>query len=465
VVVWITCVAGLVGGCASADTPVNRAWVSERLAERTGFAFPADSRERGNSPGQSGVLQGGMTEDDAVRVALRHNAFFLEQLAELGLTRADVIQAGLVPNPDLNVLFPVGAKQMELTATVPLEVLWLRDRRIAAARAAAESVGDRLVQGGLELIRDVRVAYADLFLARERVRLLEESARLWDRIADLADARVRAGEASPLDVTTARIDAMRARGEAERAIHDADLTEQRFRNIMGLTDNSVAIRLEPQRSAAASTRPTTLPAASAPSIVPVEPLVDEALSTRPDLVAADAAVDAARKRAATARGEVFTFAFVADANERGDHGWEAGPGMRLQIPVFNQNQGNIARADAEVERAERHRQTVRNQAALEVRVSHRRIRQASDDLDAWGGRIRPALEDAVTAAEKAYSGGGVALLVVLETNRQLVDARIREVQAVADLRRARAELERAVGRRVDGRRVDGLRVNEPPPNR
>ena len=47
-----------------------------------------------------------LEKNEAVRLALRNNAFFLEQLAELGLTRADVIQAGLIANPDLTVTGP-----------------------------------------------------------------------------------------------------------------------------------------------------------------------------------------------------------------------------------------------------------------------------------------------------------------------------------------------------------------------
>jgi cobalt-zinc-cadmium efflux system outer membrane protein len=432
---------------------VDRTWVSARLTERTGFSFPASAGDGADAPDTAVSPAGELSEDDAVRLALRNNAAYLEQLAQLGLTRADVIQAGIVPNPDLTVLFPVGPKQMELTAVFPLEVLWLRDMRLAAARAAAEGVGVWLVQGGLDLIRDARVAHADLALARQRARLLEESARLWDRIAGLAEARVRAGDASPLDVATARVDSLRARGEAERAAHDADLVEQRFRNLIGLTDTGTPVRLsEPTLPSppGPATAPSTLPTTAEAEPQLEQGLVEQALADRPDLRAAEFTVEAARRRTGTARAEAISVAFIADANERGDKGFEAGPGLRVQVPVLNQNQGNIARADAELERALRHRETVRRQVALEVRTAHRRLLQARADLAAWGGRIRPALEEAVSGAERAYRAGDTPLLLVLETNRQLVDARLREVQAAADLRRARAELERAVGRRVDG---------------
>jgi cobalt-zinc-cadmium efflux system outer membrane protein len=64
--------------------------------------------------------------------------------------------------------------------------------------------------------------------------------------------------------------------------------------------------------------------------------------------------------------------------------------------------------------------------------------------------VRPALEDVVALAERAYQAGETSLVQVLDASRQLLDARVREAQAATDLRRARAELERSVGRRLGG---------------
>src|SRR5262249_50563771 len=64
-------------------------------------------------------------------------------------------------------------------------------------------------------------------------------------------------------------------------------------------------------------------------------------------------------------------------------------------------------------------------------------------------KTRPAVEDAIRAAEKSYQEGGASLVLVLETTRQLLDTRARDVLLQADARRAWAELERGVGRRLD----------------
>ena len=62
--------------------------------------------------------------------------------------------------------------------------------------------------------------------------------------------------------------------------------------------------------------------------------------------------------------------------------------------------------------------------------------------------ILPALETAVKQAEKSFQNGDTNLLLMLEASRRLVEAQIRTAEVTADLRRARAELERSVGRRL-----------------
>ena len=91
----------------------------------------------------------GIDADEAVALALWNNPLFQENLSKLGLARGDLAQAGLLANPTLSVLFPLGPKQLEFTATFPLEALWLRPRRVAIARLEAERVANGLVQNGL----------------------------------------------------------------------------------------------------------------------------------------------------------------------------------------------------------------------------------------------------------------------------------------------------------------------------
>ena len=155
------------------------------------------------------------------------------------------------------------------------------------------------------------------------------------------------------------------------------------------------------------------------------------------------------ERVEVARRNVFQIsAILPDANSRGEKGFEAGPGLDFTIPIFHQNQGAIARAGAEVEKADRHYTTLRDTIALEVRQAYTRYFQAREALRIWDDQIVPGVEDAITRAEKAYLGGGTSLLLMLQTSRQLLDSQVQRAEAAAQLRRAAAQLERSVGWRV-----------------
>jgi cobalt-zinc-cadmium efflux system outer membrane protein len=94
-------------------------------------------------------LDDGVTESEAVATALWNSPSFRATLADLGVARAELIDAGLLRNPILSLLFPVGPKQLEWTLQFPIEAFWQRPRRVAAARLNMQSVAERLVYDAL----------------------------------------------------------------------------------------------------------------------------------------------------------------------------------------------------------------------------------------------------------------------------------------------------------------------------
>ena len=120
----------------------------------------------------------------------------------------------------------------------------------------------------------------------------------------------------------------------------------------------------------------------------------------------------------------------------------------MTLPVFNWNQGKIARADADLAKAQAQQLTVHDRIVLEVRQAFLQCQQAERDLERWQTKIRPTVQDAVDKAERAFQVGDAPLVLVLETTRQVIETRTRKAQLRADLRKAFAELERSVGHKV-----------------
>jgi len=167
----------IVAGCA-VYSPHNKSYVSNSIKERTGHDLKMKAESLEFTLPENVSLSDGMTEDEAVAIALWNNAQYQTDLAQLGFARADLIEAGLLRNPIFSLLLPLGPKQLESTLSLPIEFFWQRPNRVASAKLNAEITADNLIQHGLNLVRDVREAYAGLILARERAKILEEEAAL-----------------------------------------------------------------------------------------------------------------------------------------------------------------------------------------------------------------------------------------------------------------------------------------------
>jgi cobalt-zinc-cadmium efflux system outer membrane protein len=161
------------------------------------------------------------------------------------------------------------------------------------------------------------------------------------------------------------------------------------------------------------------------------------------------ALEAAGRRAKWERSRIFALSAILDANAEGQSGFEAGPGIQVEIPLLNRNKGAITRAEADIERAARRYVAVRHRIFLEVTESYNQLRQASQSLESWRNELLPRIEEEVNISRRSYADGEEPYLFVLETSRKLADARMGEAEADAGVRRAIAQLERAVGRRLN----------------
>jgi outer membrane protein, heavy metal efflux system len=379
-------------------------------------------------------VEDGLTSQEAVAIALWNSPSFQATLADLGIARADLVEAGLLRNPIFSLLFPWGPKQLEWTLQFPFEALWQRPRRVAAAQLNAQAVGERLVWDALTLVAQTRAAHAEALIADRRLQLTIEVTELVQRLTGITEARLRAGDISELEARSARSDAARVRVVRRAVEHDRNLARLTLAATIGL--DLVGEQLRPVPNDGVDTAACGTEAAR----------LEDALASRPDVRAAEIGIEAAAERARWERSRVVTLLGILDANGQGAEGFELGPGVGLDVPLFSRNQGGIGRADAEVERASRQYAAVRAQVVSDVRSSAVRVQQAEQAISAWREEIVPSLEVEQRQAEGAYQAGEIPLFMLLEVSRRLVDGRTRLLDAEADLQRATIALERSIGR-------------------
>jgi len=420
------------GGPRAADHKTT----AEGILSRTGKSVQPDTASPKSSLPPGVDLQQPLSSDDAVGIAIWNNPQLRVDLATLGLAEADLVDAGLLRNPRLDMLLPVGAKPFELLLNFPIEVFWQRPRRIEASQQALDQLAQSLIQNGLNTARDARWAHSDMVQAVERAVVAKHSTELRQRVSQLTEVRLRAGDISELETIAAKTESASAEEQRIRFEHDVHVATERLRATLGFSAERPELRV---KSLAATTE--------APP--PIHSLLEKAMAARPDLRAAEMAIGVATKRAKWERSRILLLSAQLSSKEVGANGVLTGPGVSVELPVFSHNQGLVARAEAEVELASRQYVALKQRVALEVAETRAQLVQALDALKAVREQVLPPLQRAVALAEDQYRKGDVAYLFVLEQNRGLIDAQLRVVDSEAAIRRAQAQLERSVGSRYD----------------
>ncbi|HKX30593.1 MAG TPA: TolC family protein [Blastocatellia bacterium] len=427
----------------------------KEVERRTGHQLKptADGSELGLP--ENVTLDDGLTEDEAVAIGLWNNPTWQAELTTLGLARADLIEAGQLRNPSLTLIIPFSTRVLEAVANWPFEALWQRPQRLATARIELNRVGETLISRALDLIRDLRLAYLECLIAQSRVGIAAEARRERAEIVTIINARFRLGEISELETSAAVIESRLAEEQALSSIQEITLTKDRLRAMLGFSRGVPDFNLKtslmgdpasPEQPAEME-RLATTPAGDSPTGA-LEDLTKQALEARPELKAAELAIEAAGRRAKWERSRILAVSAIAKEYGRGANGFEQGPGVQIELPIFTHNRGGITRAEAEIERAAKQLIAARQRVSTEVQEAYTRLAQARESYRLWRTRVRPPLEEDLRRAERAYVAGDVAYLFVLESSRRLTDSRLRQVELEAAEVRALAQLERSVGRRL-----------------
>ncbi|EYF01950.1 Heavy metal RND efflux outer membrane protein, CzcC family [Chondromyces apiculatus DSM 436] len=384
-----------------------------------------------------------LREDDAVAVALWNSAAFGAELAQLDASQADLAEAGTLPNPTLSLLLPIGPRQLELTALAPISALIQRPYRVKAAKLDMERVARGLVQRGLDLARDARLAWIEVEAAKARAQARRDLATTWRDVARVARVRHEAGDAAEIEVATAEADATDALDQSERALTDLASSLARLRLMLGLAEVPLGKGLG-TRSAPIDEEPPPEEAA----------LLQLATASRPDVRAAELAIEAAGERLGWEKAKIFQLLGRLDVKPIGSMGGPPLlplPGGQIEIPLFDWNPGGRGRAEAEMAASAHRYRLLKQTMVTDIRLARMQFVQALSSLRRFRETVLPLLERAAAISYESFKVGAEPYLVVLDATRRLRDARLRRIDLEAEVRRARAALERHVGRRPNVR--------------
>lgn len=432
-------------GCASSSLATDARDVSDVLARRAPSGALA-ALARADAQGDAGVVKPPdrpLTADDAVQLALANNRDVWAALHELGVARGMARQAGLLPNPEVDLGLRAPTDNQPIQADVGLELkisemLLVPQRQgVAEAELSAEKV--RVAGEVLDVAYRARVAFFEAQAARQkldlRTRLLESFQASYAAAEELS----RAGNLPDIDLATRRaaVEAARiAAAEAELALLDA---RERLNAALGLSGES--------------TRWTTAELADAPEKPALETASVEKKAVESSL---ELSLLAHRTEAAARRAGLARTAGLLPHLEGGVHGehdgfsWEVGAHLTLGLPVFDRGQGREAAARAEVmSLRERYVAT-----AVALRAAARSAMNRVESAAARAGHYRkallPARKKALAETILQYNAMQLNVFRVLEAEREVTDTAIAYTDTLLEYHVARAGLDQILAGRHRG---------------
>lgn len=431
----------LIAGCAAhppnEGASDNFSHISEGIEERTDYALRQASK-----PGQFDIpewvtLNDGLSQDEAVALALWNNAQLQVDLAALGFARADLLEANMLKNPVFSLLFPVNPELAEATLDIPIDALWQRPHRVAAAKLDADKLSKNLIKNGLGLVRDVQVTYTAFLLAHERIILATEEAQLKAQINRLDQARLKAGEISQLAVSASYVNTLRASDNIKRLSKESDILKYKLNSLIGITSEDITFDIVPLEISSIFTES-------------IDEMLKTAFVCRPDLRAAELEIEAAGERIGWEKSKVYNFiaTLQGDDTELKNEAFIIRPGFSLEIPIFNHNEAKIAYSKAELEQAAQRYEAVRQNIILEVNQAYTHYILAYEQFDLWNNEIIPSLEQTAEQTRISYDAGETLLISVLHAQGKLIEARMHLTELIARLNSSTAELNFYVGKKM-----------------
>lgn len=420
---------------------ISTFWLAASFAIPPVIVLGQDPRAPGGSVAVSSPQQ-------AVAAALARSPALRGAAASRQTTQAEAIGAPLRPNPDASVVVENfgglggrgdlrGARGVETTVGLSqrIEIGGQRAARIAAAARSGDVAILDYEGARLDLARDVVAALAEAEAASRLVGVERERARLAGETLRAARARVEAGREPLLQAQRAEVVRAGAEIAVERTRRELDQALANLAVLIGAPGVELASRQPWFEDVGPAPRPP----------LPADPLAR--LSANPDFARLEAAVAQGNAalilQRANAVPDVTLQGYVRRFQESRETAFVAG--ASIPLPINDRNQGGIARARAELLRAEAEAERGRRSLAASLVAAEQRQDLAWRSVQTLRRDALPAAEGAARLALIGFAEGKFNFLEVLDAQRALSDTRAQLIEALREFHARRAAAERLRG--------------------
>jgi len=271
-----------------------------------------------------------------------------------------------------------------------------------------------------------------LQLHREALSAMEASTDAAQRLHD-------AKNISDLDLMSSQVQLQQEKLALAQAQADAEEQREKLAVLLGLNDSS-----DMKIATALPDLPASDPSAQS--------LQETAAAQRLDLLASKQQIEATARAGGLVRDTryISEMQIGVDGERQTSGQWIVGPTISVPIPLFDQGQARVARAQAQVRQAEQNYAALKTKIRSDVRRASVRLATARARAAMYRDAILPLRSHIVQQSQLFYNGMLKGVFDVLKAKQDELDAQREYVGALRDYWMERAELERAVGGTLAG---------------
>jgi cobalt-zinc-cadmium efflux system outer membrane protein len=390
-----------------------------------------------------------ITLDEAIRLALQHNHALLAARTTILQNQALETTANLRPNPTLSwdaQFLPIfqpnqfTADYINNSAQFDLGIGYLfergkkRQHRLQAAKDQTTVSRSQVTDNERQLTFNVSQQFIGVVLAQSTVDFARQDLDSFQKTVDISEERYKAGAVSEGDFLKIKLQFLQFQTDLSAAVLANVQAIAALRQLVGFESVPDMFDVEGQLD-------------YQPVHAGLEDLKALAMRTRPDLLAAQQSVIAARSQELLAEangkrdvGASFNYSHVAATNTGAFF-------FNVQLPIFDRNQGEIARTRYAITQSQEQASEASQQVMTDVLDAYEALRSNDQIVQLYRGGYVDAAQKSRDISEYAYKKGAASLLDFLDAERTYRSNQLAYRQALASYMTALEQTRQAVGTR------------------
>ena len=390
-----------------------------------------------------------VTLEEAIDLAMAHNHALKAQRTLILQNQAQEITANLRPNPTLggdSQFIPVFSPQffssdnLDQNQQFDVGIGYLferghkRQRRLQAARDQTAVTRAQITDAERTLTFNVAQQFISVLLAESTLQFALQDLKSFQQTVDISEIQLKAGAIGEGDYLKIKLQMLQ---------FQTDVSSAQLAKVQAL----VGLRELLGYDAVPQNFEVSGDLGYVPLKTGLEDLQARALRERPDFREAELGITAAQSQILLAKANAkvdvngtYDFTHVAAQNT-------ASIFVNFQLPIFNRNQGELARTNYALTQAQEQQRSASDTVLSDVSNAYEAVKSNDELVQLYTSGYLKQAEDSRDISEYAYKRGAASLLDFLDAERSYRSTQLAYRQALASYMTALEQVKEAVGTR------------------